>query len=56
MKRNVIFYAVTAAGDEFKYDQRQLVKPERTKIWKRLNTALNTGQLQQIGYKTEKTI
>lgn len=56
MKRNVIFYAITAAGDEIKYVQHPLRKPEHTKLWKRLNTGLNTGEFKQIGYKREKPI
>lgn len=54
MKRNVIFYAITAAGDEIKYEPRPLVKPERTKLWSRLNFWLLTEQVQKIGYYNEQ--
>lgn len=54
MKRNVIFYAVTAAGDEIRYDPRPLVRPEQTKLWRRLILSLQTEQLQKIGYYNEQ--
>lgn len=56
MKRNIVFYAQTAAGEYIKYDPRPLVKPERTKLWKRLNAARESGQLFLVGYGDKKAI
>ena len=49
-KQLIIIYAITAAGDVIKYDPRMLARPKSTKLYKRLETALNSRQLTQIGY------
>lgn len=54
MKRNVVFYAIDSDGQERTSKARQLARPERTKIWAKLNYWLSTEQVQKIGYFNEQ--
>ena len=51
MKRKTTFFAITASGEKIEFDTRNLIYPKRTKTWYRLNVALDSGQLQKIGYR-----
>lgn len=54
MKRNVIFYAIDSEGKQRTSKARQLTRPEKTKIWAKLNHWLSTNQVQKIGYFNEQ--
>lgn len=54
MKRNVIFYAIDSEGKQRTSKARQLTRPERTKIWTKLNYWLSSELVIQIGYYFEK--
>jgi len=56
MKREITFFAITAAGEKIEFDVRHLVYPKRTKTWHRLNVALDSDQLLSIGYRQGKLV
>ena len=53
MKRNVVFYAINSDDVKYTSKPRQLSRPERTKLWSKLNYWLLTDQVKKIGYYNE---